>query len=281
MKTSLALRSAAGFLALTIGASPPAAACGGWMACIFGSRQPDDPQTQSLQPSALPPPAIVDLAVRPVAHPALSAFGIEEGDIRRAFDLAYGRQQFASGDAREKAFHSWRTTIKRPFEDDDVRIYHPNFFGDHDINAMLDLKSGQLSYEIVSTDKSFQKSLGVALGLERDSGIGLFARAYVALGGRNAVRNLRAKWVVDSSDNLKTYNSQIAMGTDKLTAANRTFTGKMAQRFYGFTAIDVQSDLSGNQTVIFAHPVPDSSRPGGGSSGIHEEATEEKQDLLR
>jgi hypothetical protein len=236
---------------LLLAFATPVEACFPW--CIFGSPQPDSPPSNSSE--------TVELITREPPR-----FALDEAEVRRAFDLAYGRQKFASESSRQQSYEAWTATIPDPVEESGVRMidYMPD--PDHMITAELDLASGTMEFVITSTDTDFARQHGSELGLERDSGAGLFARALVALGGTAAVTSIHAQWSA-SSDNYDTFDRLVRNGDDPLAAANETFTGKTVQRFYGFVARSILQDADGDYEIIFASPASVSLANGGAARG--------------
>lgn len=225
--------------------SSPAAAC---FPCLWGTGQKiAASEDEQLELAVLPSP--------PVATAR---------EIRHAFELAYGKQRFASDRDKEEAFVRWKDTIPDSEMDGGIRsveyFLNPNFY----ISATLE-RGGQLSFSIDASNSKIGIESGKELGLERDSGAGLFARAFVALGGRGAVNSLDAQWLRDSA-NTRKYDELIENGFGKLAAANGTFTGKMAERFYGLTATSVVTNSWVKYRVLFGpKPSPETEL----SVGLH------------
>ena len=109
----------------------PAEACFPW--CIFGVRQPDSP------PSAPQAQESIDLLARggeivvrsPIQSPHLQ---LREQEVRRAFGLAYGRQNLVD---RERALQAWASTIRSPVEEDGQRTYQYSYDPQHEIEAIV------------------------------------------------------------------------------------------------------------------------------------------------
>lgn len=227
--------------------------CGWW---TWGRRISAIDSTPLLSDADEVPQATEDSVIElQVAHnsvdqdPVVQPYGIRESEIRRAFDTAYHNVEFSSPQTKRSAYEQWKSNIGAA--DHFPKFKHSTFVygnGEAHVTSNLDHSTRELTLNIKSIKRNEDEVDTEEL---RESGASLFARMFVALGGKQAVKSVRDRWL-ENSDNYATFAALTANRTPQLDAADKTFTGKMVERYYDMSASSYFYTSSNRMhTVIF------------------------------